>query len=230
MRLRAAFLLGLKAVRQNLLPGLLLQAIMLCFILAYLFHGGTQSMLERVGDWREEAGYWFALITYVISGALLPELLRVFFFQKGRIDSANTWRFFTAAPIWGFMGMMVDFFYRCQNSWFGSGNEWQVIVAKVLVDQFIYSPFFANPLINAYLIIRNGGFSCQSVGSVFQRSFISETLLPVQLAGWSVWIPGVTLVYFIPPLLQLPVAVLIHAFWVLLLTTINERAPADGGN
>jgi hypothetical protein len=33
-------------------------------------------------------------------------------------------------------------------------------------------------------------------------------------------------VYFMPSALQLPVAVLIQTFWVLILTTVSERRPA----
>jgi hypothetical protein len=218
-----SFRLGLQSARQNLLPALLLQAIMLCLMAAYLLHGGTRLFLVDVGELKEEMGYGFALAAYMVSGALLPELLRILFFQKGRLRRSNIWSFAITAPLWGAMGMTVDFFYRCQNAWFGTGNEWTVIVTKVLVDQFIYSPFFANPLVTGYLSSRDAGFTRASVASLFRWSFVTRKMLPVQIAGWCVWMPGVCFVYFMPPLLQLPVAVLIQCFWVLLLTTINEK-------
>lgn len=226
MNLRAAIQTGLRAARANLLPGLLLQALMLCFLAAYLLHDGTHAFLTRVGEVRQEMSYGFSLATYIVSGALFPELLRIVFFQKGHLLRANLWNFFTAAPLWAGLGMLVDFFYRCQNEWFGTGNAWQIIAAKVLVDQFLYSPFLANPIASAYLAFRASGLNAATAREVFSWNFVVEKMLPTQIAGWAVWIPGVCLVYFMPPLLQLPTAVLIHCFWVLLLTTLHERESA----
>ncbi|MEI8293355.1 MAG: Mpv17/PMP22 family protein [bacterium] len=226
MKFRKAFQIGLRAARANLLPGLLLQGFMLLFLAAYLFHDGTHDFLNRVGEARQELGYEFSLATYIVSGALLPELLRICCFQSGRPRRVNFWNFLTAAPLWAAMGMMADFFYRCQNDWFGTGNSWQIIAAKVLVDQFLYSPFLANPLSNAYLAFRTSGLNTKTVSEVFSWDFALEKILPTQFAGWCVWIPGVSLVYFMPPLLQLPTAVLIQCFWVLLLTTLHERRSA----
>lgn len=223
MTFRIAVQTGFRAARANLLPGLLLQALMLCFLAAYLLHDGTQAFLTRVGELRQELSYGFSLATYIVSGALFPELLRIVFFQKGRPSFGNVWNLLTAAPLWAGLGMLVDFFYRCQNDWFGTGNSWHIIAAKVLVDQFIYSPFLANPITAAYLAFRASGLNAQTAREVFSWNFVLEKMLPTQIAGWGVWIPGVCLVYFMPPLLQLPTAVLIQCFWVLLLTTLHER-------
>lgn len=223
MNLRTAFQIGFRAARANFLPGLLLQAIMVCFLAAYFLHDGTQAFLTRVGEVRQEMGYLFAFITYIISGAFLPELLRIAFFQKFRPQLANVRNFFTAAPLWASLGLLVDFFYRCQNDWFGTGNTWQIVVAKVLVDQLLYSPFVATPISNSYLAFRSSGLNPETVREVFSWNFVLERMLPSQIAGWCVWTPGVFVVYFMPPLLQLPTAVLIMCFWVLLLTTLHER-------
>ena len=223
MRFRKAFELGLQAAKKNLLPGLLLQSLMLVFILLYLFHSGTQEFLQQVSTMRTEMGYRFAMVCYIVSGALLPEILKIVFFQKGKPRLSNVWLFLTAAPLWLTMGTIVDFFYRCQSSWFGFGNSWNIVAIKVLVDQFIYSPFFANPIVTGYFTLRDGGFARTAFAKVFHWDFYSERVLPVQMAGWCVWIPGVSVVYCMPPTLQLPVAILIQCFWVLILTSLNER-------
>jgi hypothetical protein len=76
---------------------------------------------------------------------------------------------------------------------------------------------------NAYLTLCTSGVNAKAFRGIFSWNFLIEKLLPTQIAGWSVWIPGVCLVYFMPPLLQLPTAVLIQCFWVLLLTSLHER-------
>ena len=59
MTFRKALQTGLRAARANLLPGLLLQTLMLCFLAAYLLHDGTQTFLARVGELRQELSYGF---------------------------------------------------------------------------------------------------------------------------------------------------------------------------
>ena len=223
MTLREAVSTGLRAARVNLLPGLFLQSLMLCFIAAYLLHDGTAVFLARVGEVKQEVGYGFAFVTYMISGALLPELLKIVFFQRGRPTFSNLQSFATAGPFLGFMGMTVDFFYRCQNAWFGSGNDWQTLLIKVLVDQILYSPFIANLWCTAFFTLQAGHFSRATAASLFTLNFVTEKVLPVQIAGWGFWVPAVACIYFMPPQLQIPFAVLVQSFWVLMLMTITAR-------
>lgn len=196
---------------------------MACFIAAYLLHDGTAAFLERVGEIKQEVGYAFAFVTYMLSGALLPELLKIAFFQRGKPTLSNLWSFAAAGPFLGFMGMTVDFFYRCQNAWFGVGNDLQTILLKILVDQFLYSPFIANLCCTAFFTLQAGQFSRATLASIFTVDFMTEKVLPVQIAGWGFWIPAVACIYFMPPQLQIPVAVLVQTFWVLMLTTITAR-------
>lgn len=226
MSIRDALLVGLRAARTNFLPGLLLQGIMACILALYLFHDGSRAFFRIVGESRQELGVLFAMVTYTFSGALLPEIMRVVLFQRGRVTVANLESFLTMAPIWIFMGSVVDVFYTAQNGWFGSGNGFATVATKVLVDQLLYSPLFATPVITGYFTLRAGGFGKAAFDTVFRRRFLTETLLPVQLASWMIWFPGVTFVYIMPPPLQIPFAVLVHTFWVLILTTISERERA----
>lgn len=223
MTLRNALLVGFHAARANLLPGLLLQGVMGCVLALYLLHDGTQAFFQLVGESKEELGVVFAIITYTFSGALLPEILRVVLFQRGRITAENIHRFASMAPLWILMSSLVDVFYTAQNVWFGTGNDFATVATKVLVDQLLYSPLIATPIITGYFLLHAGGFQKAAFASVFRPQFLTENLLPVQLASWMIWFPGVTFVYIMPPPLQLPFAVLVHTFWVLILTTISER-------
>jgi len=223
VKLQEAVRTGIRAARMNLWPGLFLQFIMLGFIAAYLLHDGTQAFLARVGGIKQEIGYSFAFVSYMLSGALLPELMRIVFFQGGKLRWENLRNFSLTGPFIGLMGVTVDFFYRCQNEWFGVGNNWATIVIKVLVDQLLYSPFFANLLCTLFFTLRDGRFKREVFASIFTLEFITGKVLPVQIAGWAFWVPAVACIYFMPPQLQIPFAVLVQTFWVLMVTTITER-------
>lgn len=228
MRLRRALDLAAKAAGENLLPGLLLQAVFVGFLAAYVWHEETRAALGAVARFKEATGFGFAFVSYVIAAAVLPEVLRVVFFQSGRVRRANLWNALTAAPFWGCMGVVVDAFYRLQGVWFGTDSSWQTLLAKVAVDQLLYSPFFGAPLMVAYFIWRDDGFRARAWGEIFSWNFIVERVFPVQVAGWMIWIPGVTLVYFMPGALQLPVAVMIQCFWILVFTTVQARSGRGG--
>ncbi len=219
---RAALIIARRAIRANLLPGLLLQAVMGGFLSLYLLHDGTRQFLVRVAEVKYETGYWFAFVSYLISAALLPEILRVVFFQGGKATRSNLWNFLTAAPFWGLMGMLVDLFYRGQALWFGVGHDGLTILIKVLVDQFLFSPFLSSPLAVGYFSWRDLHFSVPAARSIFRPGFYFDRIFPVQVAGWCIWIPGVCLVYFMPSELQIPVATLLQSFWVLVFLLVNR--------
>ena len=223
MRLRAALRMIAAAIRANLLPGLLLQCVMGIFLFAYATHDGTQRFLMAVAEVKRQAGFPFAFFSYILAAALLPEVLRIVFFQSGRPTLRNLRLFLTAAPAWGMMGVAVDIFYRCQAGWFGDVNSLSSIVPKVLVDQFLFSPLFSNPLMIGYFTLRDAGFRLGAWRQIFCRGFYWEKVMPVQVAAWLIWIPGVSLVYSMPQLVQIPVAVVIMCFWVLIFTTLGER-------
>ena len=221
-RLVPALRLAGAAAKANLLPGLLLQCLMLVFFSLYIAHEGTRHFLGEVAHVKQEAGFTFSFWSYVIAAALLPEILRIVFFQSGKPTLRNLWLFLTAAPLWGFVGMLVDLFYRFQAVWFSTGHDWRTLLCKVLVDQFVFSPFLSAPLIVGWFVLRDERFRPSAFGKIFCADFAFGKVFPVVVAGWCVWIPGVLLVYSMPALLQIPVAVFIQVFWVLIFTTIEE--------
>jgi hypothetical protein len=214
------------AARENLLPGLLLQACLLAFLGLYLWNEPTRHFLAHVARVKVETGYGFAVISYIVAAALMPEILRIVFFQRGRLQWRNVTNFLGAAPMWAFIGVTVDMLYRGQAVWFGAGSDFRTIACKLLVDQFVYSPFFSVPIIVSWLWWRDSGYSRAAARAIFTVDFVLGHIFPVMVAGWCVWIPGVSLVYFMPSPLQLPTAVTIQVFWVLIITTLSERKAA----
>lgn len=229
MKLKAAFQRAAKAIRANLLPGLLLQSLMIVFLALYVTHDGTRQFLTQVESIKQEAGLLFSFTSYAISAAILPELLAIGFFQQCRITRRNIRNILTGLPAWGMIGIMIDLFYRGQILWLGTGQNWQTVTSKMLIDQFLFSPLICTPITIAYFLWRDMGFRKTALSQIFSSSFFPDRVIPVQAAGWVIWVPGVCLVYFMPSGLQIFVAVLIQTFWVLVFTMVNRpgysRAP-----
>lgn len=224
-RARPPHLVGLDAARQNLVPGLLLQIPLLIVVLGFYFFPPTQTIFERVAAWKTAGGYLFSFGVAIAAGAILPELLRAIAFQKGRITEKNLKSLLFTAPFWGVLGVCVDAFYRAQTAWFGSEIAFDVIARKVAVDQFIYSPFFAVPVTAAGYAWRNQGFKWHGVGDLFKPTGYYYHVLPTLMANWCVWLPAVSIIYSLPPLLQIPLFGFALSFWVLIVTTINAANP-----
>lgn len=201
---------------------------MAAFLVAYFSHEGTRRFLWAVAEVKQQSGLAFAFVSYVVAAAVLPEVLRIVLFQSGRPRLNNLRSFLAAAPGWGLMGVVVDVFYRWQAVWFGDNATLSSVVPKVLVDQFLFSPLFSNPVMVAYFALCAGGFRAEVWERVLGRDFYVEKVVPVMVAGWMIWIPGVSVVYSMPQPLQIPVAVTIQAFWVLVFTTIGRRLGGAG--
>lgn len=84
---------------------------------------------------------------------MIPELLRIAVFQKGRIRGSNAANLLFPVPFWCAMGIAVGALYRAQTVWFGSDAAFPVVTKKVLVAQFIYNPLFAAPSAAVFQIL-----------------------------------------------------------------------------
>jgi hypothetical protein len=126
-----------------------------------------------------------------------------------------------AALVFGTIGLTVDILYGVQVHLFGEQSDAITLVKKMLFDQFVYSPV-SNYLIVALFAWREGGFTLKTLRHLFSADFLAHQYLPVLIAMWCVWIPGVMVIYFMPTELQFPVASLILVFWILIFKFVRK--------
>jgi hypothetical protein len=219
----APWLAGLRAARANLIPGLIVQGVMLGLLLAYWHYPPTTLLLNRLAMVKESWGFGYSAVSAIIAGALIPELLRVVVFQKGRVRRNNASNLAFTVPFWCGMGVVVDGFYQLQAVWFGAEAVFPVVVKKVLVDQFVYNPMFAAPVTAMLYDWKNRGYGFHSFGGYFTTRYYREVVVPTLFATWGVWIPVVSILYSLPSLLQIPLFGLALSMWVMLYTWMSER-------
>ncbi len=219
----APWIAGLRAARANLIPGLILQALMVALLLGYYFHPLTTARLDLLADLKQRWGFGYSALSAVIAGALIPEIMRVLAFQQGRARRANFANLLFTIPFWCGMGMLVDAFYRTQALVFGGEPTFQVVALKVFCDQFLYSPFIATPLTCWLYDWKLAGYRLAGAHRFFTLAYARDVMLPVIFANWGVWIPVVAVLYSLPSTLQIPLFGLALSLWVMLLTWISER-------
>jgi hypothetical protein len=223
----APWIAGLRAARANIVPGLVVQGVMLALLLAYHFHPQTTGLLNRLATVKEQWGYGYSAVSAIIAGALVPELLRVLFFQKGKFHHQNAANLLFTVPFWCMMGTVVDGFYRAQAVWFGNDQAFPVVLKKVIVDQLANKPLFAAPVTAILYDWKNRGYSLTGFTHCLTPTYYRNVVVPTIFANWGVWIPVVSILYSLPLPLQIPLFGLALSMWVMLFTWMRERRASE---
>ena len=120
--------------------------------------------------------------------------------------------------------MQVDLFYRFQHHVFGPSDTVFVIIAKVLVDAFVYCPLIAMPEAVCVFLWRDHNYTHRGFHGWSPSRFYALRIFPVLMANWMVWIPVVTVIYSLPPALGIPFFIIAQTFWVMVFGTLSARA------
>ena len=215
-------------VRANLIPGIALWILGSAVVFVYYSVGAARPGFEWIMELSQTYGFLYSGVATAVFGGLIPFL---YLLATGRIPSGKvrTWCLFFVI-YWSIRGIEVDAFYRLQNWLFGGGTDWQTIATKVLVDQFIYCPFWAAPMTAVCYAWKGENFSWRRLRErVDQRFFLFE-IPSVLLSTWIVWIPATAIIYSLPLPLQMPLFNLVLCFFVLLVSVLapqDERSRMD---
>lgn len=216
------FTVGLRAARANLVPALVIQAAVVSVVLAYYFWEPSRVWLARLAEFKREGGYLFSLVSGVLAGGLLPELLTVAVFQRWRVRWENLGSLVFGASYWGLMAMIVDALYRGQALLFGDGVDFATVLKKTFVDQFLFTPFVTIPLTVVVFEWRHAGYRRAGMPRVLSLDFYMQKVLPSVVSALGFWLPIVLLVYSLPLPLQFPLFTLALTLWVMIFTWISH--------
>jgi hypothetical protein len=217
------FTIGFRAARANLLPGLIIQALMIGLVAAYYFFPPSRGCFQLLAEAKGRYGYAFSFCSAVVAGAVLPVIFKITLFGRGRATRADVADLLFLAVFWGIDGTILDGFYRLQAILFGAHADLPIVFKKVLVDQFIYNPLFAAPYTVICYEIKHQGYRWSRIGHAFTTRFYRARTIPALCATWTIWIPVTSAIYALPSLLQIPLFALALTFWVLMLAYITAR-------
>lgn len=216
--LNEAFVKGGKAAKKNFIPGICLQVLAVSLILCYYNLPSVQRALDQVGNWNTQWSPWFAILTTMFFGGVIPLSIEALQARReGREFKSLLQVLFTLA-VWALNGLLVVLFYDLQARLFGNDQEIGTIIKKVLVDQFLYVPLHVVPFFTIFFLWRDVHFSWSKVRESLQRKGFLARALPLMISNWSVWIPAVSIIYAFPLPLQLILMNLILVFWSLILS------------
>lgn len=220
---------GWEAVRANLLPALIIQALMLAVFTAYCLSPLVADALNRVAAYKKEHGIFFVITAAVLAASILPEIFLVLFFQRGRVRRENFRNILFTAPLWAVDGIAIDLLYRGLAALLGDVATVPVVLAKICIDQFGYNVFLAAPYAVLAYQWKNDDYSLAAVRRDLTVANFCAKFVPTVFTTWAVWIPVMAIIYSLPLALQFPIASLALTFWVLLLTYMTNRFAGKSG-
>ena len=215
---------GIKAAKQSLKPAMFVWGIMALVAVLYYAVPATQGFFTALNALQAKMGLLFPFLGMGLSVGILAEGVKVFMSEEKRWTQTNTINAVFNLTIFGILGVIQNYFYLLQVHLFGSGTSWQVLLPKVLFDQFVWTVFLANPYQTILYLWKNQGFSFSKVFAQMRpfKPFWGTQILPTLITNWAFWIPMVAIIYCFPAELQLPLAILACTIWVLLLSILTS--------
>jgi len=199
-----------------------LLASMSLMVAIYYFWPVGAVVLSQYATWQHAGGILRTGLVAGFAGGILSELCVIYICDRGRWNGGHVENMVFRFVVFFFGGLIVAKFYEWQAYWFGDGLFWRVLLPKVLVDQFIFSVFWSTTyqtLVFRWQALR---YSSSRLWRELNGRFVVERMLPVLVTNWMFWIPGVTLVYSMPLILQMPLNIFATAIWSLLLAGLAK--------
>jgi len=213
---------GLFAARANFVPGLFLWAIASLVLAGYYWHAPTHALLEQLTALRERTGLLVPIVGTALCGGVIP-FLYLKFHPASRAE--YTWAsgaFFLV--FWAYKGIEANYWYVFVAWLFGDASGAHIVILKMLLDQLVYSPFWAVPLTVLCFSWHKAGFRfAPLVRDLRAGGWYRREILPSLIANFGLWVPIISIVYCLPLPLQLPLFDLVLVFYMLLMAHILRR-------
>lgn len=205
----------------------LLAAMTIVVAIYYCWPSGS-AVLSWYATWQHSGGILRAGLAAGLAGGILSELSLVYVRDRGRWNLVHLENMIFRFVVFFIGGLVVSTFYEYQAIWFGNGLSWRILLPKILVDQFIFSVFWSTTYQTLTFRWQALRYSGSRLWSELDGNFVIERMLPVLVTNWMFWIPGVTLIYSLPLILQMPLGIFATAIWSLLLAGLAKPACAPG--
>lgn len=201
---------------------LAIQAIALGVVLSYYWIEGTAAFFNKVAEWKLSGGIYFAAATTVVSGGVLPEIIKRFFRPAG-IAAPGAGELCHQFIMWALLGVLVDLFYRLQTILFGERTDPLTLLYKVFVDQFVFTPFVCLPFITLWFLLREVHYAPRAFLASIRLKNIRNRILPLWATCLCFWPVMLCIVFSLPAPLQFPLFLLGNAAFSILMIFIVRR-------
>jgi hypothetical protein len=221
---------GWQSSKANALPGLVIASIGALIVAAYYISPGVQESLNGLLLLREQYGIWFSVVASIIGAGLIPGVYLIIIGRTRSgwyavLDLAFTCLVFALTTV------AIDLFYQFQDWLWGSVITVTVVLGKVFLDQFIFTPLVGLQIPAIGFRFRDMAYDRNALSLSLRDHWLLKVIIPMLVACWLTWIPGTLVIYSLPLPLQIPMMVLIQCFFSLVLAhasaTVTKNAASD---
>lgn len=206
--------IGLKAIRANLIPGLILQGAAFALLLSYHWFPSVREAMAVISQGQAKYGMVCSWGSYLFFCGIVPYLFCLAIPTLRPKEPGKALLF--AFVFWGLMGLIIPKFYAFQIYLYGDGTDVRTLTFKILTDQFGYSTFFAAPAVALAHLWKDRGYRWSAFAPLLGKGWFRRLVIPNLVMNWTIWIPSLCVIYSLPSLLQSHVSGLIGGFWALM--------------
>lgn len=214
----------LRAARENWLPALIIQIGIIAVAAGYYLSPQCAEWMGKLAKLKDETGLVFTLLATGLAAGIGGELVRIYLVKRGQWEPGDVTTLVFRFLFFGLNGCVVDLFYRGQAVLFGNALAPDVLVKKVLVDQFVFSPIWAAPLQASVFYWREQNFSGAKLVEFWKDQFYLKRVVPLLFSTWIFWIPMMAAIYSLPLNLQVALFVLASLIWGIFIISLTRSS------
>lgn len=220
MNLRALFAPGIRAVRKNIWPIMVVQVGVIALVVSYFNLPQVAQFAQQIGVQKTKSGLLGVLLSGAIAGGLLPELAKFLVGKGARTKHDWTTAAFTAI-VYAITAVQVDYFYSGLAVVFGTKADFATVAIKTAVDMLIATPFVFIPFCVTMFEFWALGGSFSKLKASIADKYYSRRVAPTLVMAWAYWTPVLCGVYALPSALQFPLAMLAEAAFSMIVVFMN---------
>lgn len=213
---------GWLGARENFIPGLVIIFFAALLVAAYYAFSSVRAALEGLQSLRNSWGLAFSMLTSAVGPGLIPGLY-LMLVGKSRHDGRGFLDLFFTCLIWSTNMIWIDTFYNFQDWFWGPSIGFGIIISKMLLDQFVFTPLLSIQHVALGFRLRDLNYDFKMLGSALHDDWIIKVIIPMMVSCWLTWIPGTLVVYSLPLPLQVPLMVLIQCFFALETAFVSSK-------
>ena len=213
MRFSGPVRIGLKSVKANAVPMVVLWGVAFLILIAYYHNACVESFLKVLGNWQLEYGKLASFVNRVVFGGVIPG---AFLVAQPSVRPRHPILSVAILCLWsGATSIPQDCWFSLLDRIFGDEPTVAVVFKKTLVDQIFWAMFVMTPLNSIFFPWWGNNLSwrksCRgNCWRTFARYYVANLL-----TNWAVWIPVVVVIYSFPLELQMTVSSFTCSIWAL---------------
>lgn len=199
-----------------------IQFAALLTVLAYYFVDGTATFFARVAIVQEKGGLLFVAVCTVISGGVIPEILKRIYKREDR-SPPGLGELANQFMMWAGLGILIERFYALQDFVFGPTDSVGILLVKVFFDQLVFAPLITMPYTVGLFMLYESRYKMKTWLRGVTLQTWKRRALPLWMTCLSFWPVMLLIVYCLPRILQFPLFLFANSAYGILMVFIARR-------